>query len=117
MFKELSKKSIVNAPIVWEKLISKCDKVGSLIYVFVSKNFIFGCFHHEVIKVGEKGFEDAESGCFITHRSRFDLASFTAISEAVVVYNPMTRSAQFGKPACFEIIFGGEIKVKCELIP
>ena len=46
LFKELYKKSLINAPIKWDKLISKVDKTGSLAYIFVSKSHIFGFYHY-----------------------------------------------------------------------
>jgi hypothetical protein len=50
---------MIYAPIVWSKLLAKVDKMSSLIYVFVSKSHILGCFHYEPCKVGDKGFEDS----------------------------------------------------------
>jgi hypothetical protein len=46
LFKDLSKKTIIQAPIIWDRVAAKCDKVGTLMYIFVSKSHFFGCYHH-----------------------------------------------------------------------
>ena len=44
--KDLMKRSMLISPFTWEKLLAKVDKVGSLMYIFVSKSHIFGCYHY-----------------------------------------------------------------------
>lgn len=88
-----------------------------MLYVLVAKSHIFGCYHNEPCKIGEKGFEDTESGFFMSLRPKLDLQYYKPSHESVVVYGSTARSVGIGKPACFEIAFGKEIKVKCELVP
>jgi hypothetical protein len=44
--KDMQKKALIIAPITWEKLIGKCEKTGSLVYVFISSSNIFGIYHN-----------------------------------------------------------------------
>jgi hypothetical protein len=46
-----------------------------------------------------------------------ELIYYKATQEQVVIYNPQSKSLSIGRPPCFEVIFDGELKVKCELIP
>ncbi len=100
-FKDLLRRSMIYAPIAWDKLLLKIDKVGSLMFVFVSKSHIFGCYHYEACKVGEKGFEDAESGFFLSLRSKLDLQYYKACPDNYVVYNSKTKTISIGRQPCF----------------
>jgi hypothetical protein len=45
LLKELLKKSLVPVPMTWDKVSAKCDKTASLMYIFMSKQLIVGCYH------------------------------------------------------------------------
>ena len=50
-------------------------------------------------------------------RSKVDFRYYRPASENVVSYNGQSKSVLIGKPACFEVFFLGEAKIKCELVP
>lgn len=87
-------------------------------YVFFSKSHLFGIYHSEPIKIGEKSvIDDSESGFFFSSRAKIELQFYKANSDSVS-YNVSSKSISLGRPACVEIFFdGNEQKIRCDLIP
>lgn len=118
ILKELSKRALIPSPITWDKVVSKCDKAASLMFIFIGKQHIIGAYHAEAIKIGDKAIiEDSESGFFMSNKNKMDVQFYKANCEAVV-YNPLTKTISFGKPSCFDIVLdGNEMRVKTDIVP
>jgi hypothetical protein len=117
ILKELSKRALIPSPLTWDKIVSKCDKSASLMFIFINKQHIIGAYHGEAIKIGDKAvYEDSESGFFMTNKNKVDVQFYKANCEAVV-YNTLTKTISFGKPSCFDIVLdGNETRVRTEIV-
>lgn len=66
----LNMNALCSNPLTWDRIIQKCNKKGCLLYLFVTKTHILGCFHAEPCKISDKvTIQDSECGYFITDRN------------------------------------------------
>lgn len=52
--RDLSKKSIIITPPLWEKIVAACNKTASIMLVLVNQNRIFGVYHSEPIRITDR---------------------------------------------------------------